>query len=149
MIPRKTKRGEAALERLKVFEGIPPPYDKQKRMVVPQALRVLRLKPGRKYCTVGRLSSEVSTTFHPFFRNITVSLPTCTDFRMVGNMSRRLRNLRNAGKRNLLRFMPRRRLRWNVLQRLRRRRKFLRNSPNMGSRVVYWVVCRWKVHVDG
>ena len=61
MIPRKTKRGEAALERLKVFEGIPPPYDKQKRMVVPQALRVLRLKPGRKYCTVGRISSEVFT----------------------------------------------------------------------------------------
>jgi len=26
---------------------------------VPQALRVLRLKPGRKYCTVGRLSHEV------------------------------------------------------------------------------------------
>ena len=33
--------------------------DKVKRMVVPQALRVLRLKPGRKYCTVGRLSHEV------------------------------------------------------------------------------------------
>jgi large subunit ribosomal protein L13Ae len=49
----------AALERLKVFEGIPPPFDKVKRMVVPQALRVLRLKPGRKYCTVGRLSHEV------------------------------------------------------------------------------------------
>lgn len=28
-------------------------------MVVPQALRVLRLKPGRKYCTVGRLAHEV------------------------------------------------------------------------------------------
>ena len=63
MVPRKTKRGEAALERLKVFEGIPPPYDKQKRMVVPQALRVLRLKPGRKYCTVGRISSEVRAPF--------------------------------------------------------------------------------------
>jgi len=60
MIPRKTKRGEAALERLKVFEGVPPPYDKQKRVVVPQALRVLRLKPGRKYCTVGRIASEVA-----------------------------------------------------------------------------------------
>lgn len=47
------------MERLKVFEGVPPPYDKVKRMVVPQALRVLRLKPGRKYCTVGRLSHEV------------------------------------------------------------------------------------------
>jgi len=47
------------MERLKVFEGVPPPYDKKKKMVVPQALRVLRLRPGRKYCSVGRLSKEV------------------------------------------------------------------------------------------
>ncbi|ETI21844.1 60S ribosomal protein L16 [Cladophialophora yegresii CBS 114405] len=59
MIPHKTARGAAAMERLKVFEGVPPPYDKKQRMVVPQALRVLRLKPGRKYCTVGRLAHEV------------------------------------------------------------------------------------------
>jgi hypothetical protein len=52
MTPHKTPRGAAALERLKIFEGVPPPYDRQKRMVVPEALRVLRLKPGRKYCTV-------------------------------------------------------------------------------------------------
>ncbi|KAJ5408540.1 hypothetical protein N7509_002423 [Penicillium cosmopolitanum] len=59
MIPHKTARGAAALERLKVFEGVPPPYDKKKRVVVPQALRILRLRPGRKFCTVGRLSHEV------------------------------------------------------------------------------------------
>lgn len=59
MIPHKTARGAAALERLKVFEGIPPPYDKQKRMIVPAALRVLRLKPGRKFCTVGDISASV------------------------------------------------------------------------------------------
>ena len=59
MIPHKTSRGAAALERLKVFEGVPPVYEKTKKMVVPQALRVLRLQPGRKYCTVGRLSHEV------------------------------------------------------------------------------------------
>ncbi|CCJ28879.1 unnamed protein product [Pneumocystis jirovecii] len=59
MIPHKTARGAAALERLKVFEGIPPPYDKQKRLVVPSALRALRLKPGRKFCTIGRLSKEI------------------------------------------------------------------------------------------
>jgi large subunit ribosomal protein L13Ae len=59
MVPHKSARGTAAMERLKVFEGVPPPYDKKKRVVVPQALRVLRLKPGRKYCTVGRLSHEV------------------------------------------------------------------------------------------
>lgn len=58
MVAHKTARGKAAMDRLKVFEGIPPPYDTKKRMVVPQALRVLRLKPGRKYCTVGRLSQE-------------------------------------------------------------------------------------------
>ncbi|EEB07127.1 60S ribosomal protein L16 [Schizosaccharomyces japonicus yFS275] len=59
MIPHKTARGQAAMERLQAVEGIPAPFDKQKRVVVPAALRVLRLKPGRKYCTVGRLSAEV------------------------------------------------------------------------------------------
>ena len=59
MIQHKTARGKAALERLKVFEGIPPPYDKKKRVVVPNALRVLRLKPGRKYTTLSKLSSAV------------------------------------------------------------------------------------------
>jgi len=59
MLPHKTKRGQAALDRLKVFEGVPPPYDKIKRMVVPDALKVTRLRPGRKTCLLGRLSSEV------------------------------------------------------------------------------------------
>jgi len=58
MIPHKTERGAKALERLKTFEGVPPPYDRKKRVVVPQALRVLRLQPGRKFCTVGRLGAE-------------------------------------------------------------------------------------------
>ena len=59
MLPHKTSRGAAALEHLKVFEGIPEPYSNMKRMVVPSALRVIRLKPGRRYCTLKRLSSEV------------------------------------------------------------------------------------------
>ncbi|KAI5853322.1 ribosomal protein L13 domain-containing protein [Tricharina praecox] len=63
MIAHKTARGKAAMDRLKVFEGVPPPYDTKKRMVVPQALRILRLKPGRKYCTVGRLSSEFGWSY--------------------------------------------------------------------------------------
>ncbi len=58
MVPHKTARGAAALERLKVYEGMPPPYDRQKRVVVPSALRVLRLAPGRKYTTMKRLSTE-------------------------------------------------------------------------------------------
>jgi len=59
MLPHKLHRGKDALERLKVYEGIPPPYDKQKRVVVPSALRVLRLKPRRKYCQLSRLAHEV------------------------------------------------------------------------------------------
>ena len=59
MLPHKTTRGALALERLKVFEGIPQPYDKMKRMVIPDALRVLRLKPGRRFTVLGRLSTEV------------------------------------------------------------------------------------------
>jgi len=59
MIPHKTPRGAAALERVKVFEGIPAPYDSMKRMVVPSALKVLRLAPRRKVTNIGVLASEV------------------------------------------------------------------------------------------
>lgn len=59
MIPHKSSRGAAALTRLAVYEGVPPSQDKVKKMVVPAALRVLRLKPGRKFCTLKRLSHEV------------------------------------------------------------------------------------------
>lgn len=52
MLPHKTARGKEALERLKAFEGVPPPYDKQKRLVVPSALRVLRLGQNRKVLLV-------------------------------------------------------------------------------------------------
>ncbi|CAG8484088.1 13888_t:CDS:2 [Acaulospora morrowiae] len=70
MIPHKTSRGAAALGRLKIFEGIPPPYDKQKRMVVPDALRVLRLKPGRKYTTISRLSKEVGWKYEEVVKKL-------------------------------------------------------------------------------
>ena len=64
MVPHKTKRGVAAMERMKAFEGIPAPYDEQKRMVVPNALKVLRLLPGHKFCTLARLSSEVGWNYY-------------------------------------------------------------------------------------
>lgn len=59
MIPHKSHRGKCALERLKTFEGIPMPYDKMKRMVVPDAFRVTRLKVGRRFCVLGRISREI------------------------------------------------------------------------------------------
>ncbi|CAF0719277.1 unnamed protein product [Brachionus calyciflorus] len=59
MVPHKTKRGKEALQNLKCLEGIPAPYDKVKRMVVPSALRVLKLKPRRAFCELSRISHEV------------------------------------------------------------------------------------------
>ena len=35
MLPHKTARGQAALGRLKVFDGVPTPYDTMKRQVIP------------------------------------------------------------------------------------------------------------------
>ena len=58
MLPHKTHRGQQALARLQCFEGVPPPYDKMKKMVVPEALKVLRLKPGRRFTVLARLASE-------------------------------------------------------------------------------------------
>ena len=58
MLPHKTFRVKQALARLKVFEGVPPPYDTMKRLVVPDALRATRLKAQRRYAVLGRLASE-------------------------------------------------------------------------------------------
>merc|ERR1711937_937107 len=49
MVPHKTARGAAAMERLTCFVGVAPPFDKKKRVVIPQALRVTHLRPIRKY----------------------------------------------------------------------------------------------------
>ena len=59
MPPHKTKRGQAALERLKVSDGISRHYDKKKWMVVPAALKVVCLKLTRKFAYLGRLAHEV------------------------------------------------------------------------------------------
>ena len=62
MLPHKTSRGKAALQRLKVFEGMPFPYDHKKRMVVPEALKVLRIKSHRNTCVLNDLCSMVGWT---------------------------------------------------------------------------------------
>ncbi len=59
MLPHKTSRGAEALGRLKVFEGVPAPYDTKKREVVTDALRAVKLSSFRKFCTLGDLSSQV------------------------------------------------------------------------------------------
>ena len=62
MLPHKLSRGADALGKLKVFEGIPFPYDQKKRMVIPDALRTLRLKARRNYCSLGDLASITGWT---------------------------------------------------------------------------------------
>jgi large subunit ribosomal protein L13Ae len=59
MLPHKAVKGAIALGRLKVFEGVPAPYDTKKREVVPDALRAVKLSSFRKFCVLGDLSSEV------------------------------------------------------------------------------------------
>jgi large subunit ribosomal protein L13Ae len=52
------------------FEGIPEPYDKMKRMVVPEALRINKIAPGRRYCVLGRLSKEVGWNYGPLIERL-------------------------------------------------------------------------------
>ena len=69
-MPHKTKRGDEALGNLRIVEGIPPPFDKKKRMVVPSCLRVVRLNPRRKYCELGRLSHEVGWKYQGVIKTL-------------------------------------------------------------------------------
>ena len=62
MTPHKTPRGAAALGRLKTFEGVPTPYNETKRMIVPEAYKVLRIKNFRKVTQLGDLAVKFGWT---------------------------------------------------------------------------------------
>nr|CAD1819432.1 unnamed protein product [Ananas comosus var. bracteatus] len=68
--PPQDQAWGGALARLKAYEGVPPPYDKTKRLVIPDALKVLRLQPGHKYCLLGRLSKEVGWNHHDTIKEL-------------------------------------------------------------------------------
>lgn len=70
MVPHKTTRGELALTRLKVFEGIPSPYDRLKRMVIPSALKAVRIKPGRNFCILGELCTHAGWKHYQLIKNL-------------------------------------------------------------------------------
>jgi len=59
MLPHKTKRGRAVLARFNVYDGVPPKYRNKKKMVVPTALKALRMRPKSKYCVLGELAAQV------------------------------------------------------------------------------------------
>jgi len=62
MLPHKSPRGTIALGKLKVFDGIPNPFDRKKRVVVPDALKVLRMKSYRKFMRLGDLAKNAGWT---------------------------------------------------------------------------------------
>lgn len=62
MLPHMTPKGAAALGRLKCFDGVPLSLNSKKKVVVPDALRVVRLKPRSKYCNIGDIAKECGWT---------------------------------------------------------------------------------------
>merc|ERR1712048_628305 len=48
MVPHKTERGKQALHRLVTYEGIPPPYDKKKKLVGNIKTLVKHWRPNAK-----------------------------------------------------------------------------------------------------
>ncbi len=47
------------MNRMKIFEGCPFPYSNKKKVCVGRALKVVRLRHGRKNCLLGELSKSV------------------------------------------------------------------------------------------
>merc|ERR1712121_98650 len=99
MLPHKTPRGKEAMDRLKTFEGIPPPYDKQKRMVVPSALKVLRLGQTRKYCNLNRLAHEVGWKYQKVIG--TLEARRKCKSKVFFQRKKKLNNLREQAKKNV------------------------------------------------
>lgn len=65
MLPHKLARGTEALKKLKVFEGVPEQYQCKKAMVVPDALRIVRLRAGQKYSRLGKIARQVGWKYAP------------------------------------------------------------------------------------
>merc|ERR1712139_320384 len=70
MVRHKTARGTAAMDRLRVYEGVPAPYSHKKRRLVPQAMRAVRLANGRKWCKLGDLCASIGWTKGPLIASL-------------------------------------------------------------------------------
>lgn len=62
MLPRKTAKGEAALGRLKCFDGCPLSMNAKKKMVIPDALKVCKLAPRARFSVLGNVAKECGWT---------------------------------------------------------------------------------------
>merc|ERR1712080_265888 len=88
MLPHKTKRGMSAIKRLQVYEGMPPKFARQKRFVVPKAMRVIRLRVGMKYTLLGRLSSEVGWKYQDVIKTLEIKRKLASKNRFRGSRRR-------------------------------------------------------------
>ena len=62
MLPYKTAKGQAALGRLKCFDGCPVSVNARKKMVIPEALKAVRLQPRAKFSVLGNIAKECGWT---------------------------------------------------------------------------------------
>ena len=62
MIPYKTAKSAATLGRLKCFDGCPVSANCMKKMVIPDALKAVKLGPRAKYCVLGNVAKDCGWT---------------------------------------------------------------------------------------
>lgn len=58
MLPMRTWRGRQAYDRLQCFAGVPESH-RTGHVVVPEAMRQLRLRETSKYCVLGEVAAEI------------------------------------------------------------------------------------------
>jgi large subunit ribosomal protein L13Ae len=62
MLPHKTPLGQAALGRVKCFDGVPLSLNAVKKVVVQDALKCVRLKPRARFCCLGDVATVCGWT---------------------------------------------------------------------------------------
>ncbi|CAL6078549.1 Ribosomal_protein L13 [Hexamita inflata] len=58
MVPNKTVRGKQAMLRLQTYSGMPENYQTG-HVVIPEAMRELRLKSTRKFAVLGEIAAQI------------------------------------------------------------------------------------------
>merc|ERR1712225_192192 len=60
MLPHKTARGAAAIQRIKLFEGVPPPYDKEKKITKAAAFHERKVANAKLRASAISGASEIN-----------------------------------------------------------------------------------------
>jgi len=70
MLAHTTPLGSAALGRLKCFDGVPLSMNRKKRVVVPDALKCVRMRPGSKFCKLAEAAIVCGWTKSDLLNNL-------------------------------------------------------------------------------